>query len=282
MGFILKEYIGSDGFLNGLYREPSDRPLILPPQKSNRSGFEHVQRFIRRRIKDPDLRAKTDDLYEEVWNLVSASNGDMDIIEEFSEGGSRDTAINKDFVGYVHIKMCGLSILEAIGQINNATYILVDDENLESNLQKTRKELEDSKNVIKLSHEANLDSKYGSYNFEGSGIKGILECIVNDKNRFLQMSVPENLYSNLSRVLRNYQIAKLVEEYGISANDLNSIIKQYASEKDVQSLTDKQEEFASEVESLLEENHDDTNVGKALADLSAQIKKAKELGNDRR
>ena len=275
--FVPGKVIGSgsdaSSFLKGILNGPErDDHLILPP--STRNGYERVKRYIGK-LKDPDLRTKTEKLFEEVLNLVIASGGDMDVIEDFSEGGSKESAINKDFVGYVHIKMCGLAILEPIGQINNATYILTDDENLDDYLQNTRDELVDSGIALKLSHESNKDSEYESYNFEGKGILGIVECIVNDKNRFLQMAVPDNKYSSLSRVFRNYQISKLVEGYEITIEDINGMIKQYASEKDMSYLTDKQKEFLSKVGDYLEENHDETDVGTVLADLSAQIEKVK-------
>ena len=191
----------------------SNSSIVIPPEndKELRSRKE-IKEYIVRTIKDPDIQAKSVKRFEEIFKKIAQTGGTVRPL--WSMGGIKEGKINQDLLDYVEIKLDGVVILEPVGQINNAMYILLDDENLQRNYTKTRSQLIESKAARKISHEAN--TVYNSYNFDGLGILEVIEAIEQNKEAFMKATTPQNLYSNIARVMKKYRsnIRKKEEDEG--------------------------------------------------------------------
>jgi hypothetical protein len=176
--------------------------IILPKEHYDpvRSDME-IKLYISKFVKDPDLKEKTIKYFEQVAKKVSDLGGTTKPL--WSMGGTKEENVNKDLLNYVEIKLNGLAILEPIGQINNAMFILPDNELLEQKYRCTRDQLTKDPDVYKISHTPNKE--YSSYRFDGIGILEVIDAINSNKEKFLDSAKPQNLYSNLTRVLKEYQ-----------------------------------------------------------------------------
>ncbi|MBR2290301.1 MAG: hypothetical protein IJ867_06950 [Clostridia bacterium] len=175
--------------------------IILPTEQydAKRSKRE-INEYIARVVKEPELQAKTVQRFEDIFTKVLEVGGTVRPL--WSLGGSKEGVVNKDLLDYVEIRLNGTAILEPVGQVNNAMFVLKDDENLLKNYQKTRRQLTQNPEVYKISHEAN--PQYNSYNFDGIGILEVIDAISKNKEAFMSAATPQNLYSNLTRVMNNF------------------------------------------------------------------------------
>lgn len=185
------------------------KSMVLPKEEYDpvKSDLE-IKVYISKFVKDPKIQDKTIRRFEEIFERVLDADGTVRPL--WSMGGTKEESVNKDLLDYVEIKLNGLSILEPVGQINNAMFILPDDENLEQKYKMTRDQLTKDPSVYKISHTANKE--YNSYNFEGVGILDVINAVKNNKDRFISAATPQNLYSNLTRVMEQYQKSLDAEE----------------------------------------------------------------------
>lgn len=115
----------------------------------------------------------------------------------FSTGGAQNNGIDSErsvFSGgktkYVAIEINGIVILEAINQMNNATFITSADESFGSKMKLTRDEAAASGELYRIYHggEATaVSDKIDSYDYESNHLIRVLEMAIIDPERLLRM-----------------------------------------------------------------------------------------------
>ncbi|MBQ8300065.1 MAG: hypothetical protein IJX99_09505 [Clostridia bacterium] len=115
----------------------------------------------------------------------------------FSTGGAKNNGIDADknvFSGgktkYVAIEINGIIILEAINQMNNATFITTADDSFGSKMRLTRDEAASSGELYRIYHggeAASVEDRIDSYDYESNHLLRVLEMAIVDPERLLRM-----------------------------------------------------------------------------------------------
>ena len=174
-----------------IYGHNSGKQPTEETEEEKRSK-ETIAKKIIEKMHDPRLKEKGR-INSYIYSPGgSYSTKDEDERDELTRNGSK--------VAYVVMELNGLVIMEAIGQLGNATYIAEKDEELEENITKMGRGEALSKDVMyKIVHDQS-DGK--GYNYNSNHIVNILEYAISNPQGLMKVLRENESYCNLSTLVK--------------------------------------------------------------------------------
>jgi len=190
--------------------EPEIRDVLIRIIRKNSSHLTKGQ------LTKEDIKREMERLANGVISKVRLGQGKIKTLI-YSKGGSYTAeeeemkkTINesKSNVEYIVIYINGIVIIEPLGQLNNATYIAKQEEDLEENLRKYgRKSAIRNGVIFKIIHETN--EEYEGYNYSSNHIIQILDYCIKNPEQLLRVAKEFN-GCGLRKISQNMQ--KIIDE----------------------------------------------------------------------
>lgn len=223
--FVLEKGIGNEGKRNKMtdiffdaVRRNRKRELTEEEKKALVVNYRKVADEILETIGDSEA---------EIATFTFSRGGHNSSLEKEQQRNLREAAAN---VEYTTIMMNGVLVMEPIGQVDNATFII--DARNKTGEDSLRESLEAVKGIsrdeavkqglmYRIIHRAN---KNEGYNFEAKHIAKVLELVKQDTDKFMQ-TVKANNGCGLIRVAKGMYsdtyttIDKLVQDYALEKSE---------------------------------------------------------------
>lgn len=180
-----------------------------------RAERENAANEILKKLQDPRLKEKA-----KIYTAYSDGGA------QTAKDGSDKTQIeNKNAkVKYLVIDINGSTILEPFGQKNNATFLALNDEELETKVSKFGRKAALENGFFKIIHEGN---NIDAYNYSSNHLVRILDMVIENKDRMFRIleSVRNGgrKFCNLLTLESKFGAVRLAEEYNLSKEEILSV-----------------------------------------------------------